>query len=75
MAETMRGRVYRIERDKGFAFCRDPKGFGRFLSANDFVAEIDFDLLQIGDEVEFIPFNNGKKGNGLLGRDIKRCLP
>jgi cold shock CspA family protein len=74
----MKGTVFNIERDRGFAFIRDENNASRFVHAKDFRTPLDFDFLYEGQTVEFtplqlIPGDPGYKGNGLRAKDVVVC--
>jgi cold shock CspA family protein len=74
----MTGRVYRVVRDKGFAFLRDEDGCSRFIMAKNFVDPTQFDHLSEGATVEFEPVSEGggdpkAKGNKLRGNEVRIC--
>lgn len=65
----MRGVVYSIAPNRGFAFARGTDGLTRFLHVKSFMNLAEFDMLKLGQEVEFTParIDDEPKGNGLRG--------
>lgn len=65
----MIGRVYRIERDRGYAFARAEDQQSRFLHARDFVYRNAFDNLPDNAIVDFESIRDDQ--NRLQGKNIR----
>lgn len=66
----MKGTITAVKRAKGFGFIRDEKNDDRFFHANG-VLGTPFDSLQEGTPVEFEPYQQDGKDNGLRARSIR----
>lgn len=69
----MKGYIYRIEKDRGFAFIRDEQGQSRFAHASQFMSLAEFDKIGERQAVEFTPDDSAAKGNGLRAMQVRVC--
>lgn len=69
----MKGYIYRVKLDQGFAFIRDERGQSRFAHASQFQSLAEFDKVAEGQQVEFTPDDKSPKGNGLRAMQVRVC--
>jgi hypothetical protein len=71
----VKGKVVSVKnRDRGFIHLRDDAGVMRFAHVKSFLEPLDFDLVQLGDIVEFTPEQlDGAGGNGQRAVEVCRC--
>ena len=71
----MRGTVIRINKDRGFAFVRGEDGLSRFAHVRGFLQQLDFERLEEGHTVEFIPDVHPEDPSKLRATEVRRVTP